>query len=79
MALYWPARKVALDIVDDPQRRPFEAEDAEDWRVLRVTTADLVDQERFNSVMRKLGDLLGTPPEEAKLPMCFDRLQEEMR
>lgn len=79
MALYWPDRKVALEIVDDPERRPFEAGDPEAWRVLHVTTADLVDQERFNGTMRRLGDLLGTPPEEAKLPSCFNKLQEELR
>ena len=37
MALYWTDRKAAPDIVGDPECQPFEADDAEDWRVLRVT------------------------------------------
>jgi hypothetical protein len=73
MALYWPEKKVALEIVDDPERRPFEAPDPEEWRVLHVSVEDLASYDRFTSVMRRLGGLLGTPPEDAKLPMCFDR------
>ena len=57
MALYWPEEKVALDIVDDPYRRPFEGD--ESYTVLRVTTADLCDYDSYRKVMERLCDLLG--------------------
>ena len=40
MALYWPEQKVALDIVDDPDRRPFAGGDG--YTVIKVTMADCV-------------------------------------
>ena len=57
MALYWPREKVALDIVDDPNRNPFEGSD--DYTVLRVTCAELTDRQSFYAVMRRLARLLG--------------------
>ena len=57
MALYWPDEKVALDIVDDPERNPFEGGD--DYTVLRVTCAELMNYDSFCGIMRKLSDLLG--------------------
>ena len=57
MALYWPKEKVALDIVDDPQRNPFEGDD--DYTVLRVTCADLADYESFSRIYQHLASLLG--------------------
>lgn len=57
MALYWPNKRVALDIVDDPYRRPFEGD--ESYTVLRVTCADLCDYDSYHKVLRRLGDLLG--------------------
>ena len=42
MALYWPSKKVALDIVDDPGRKPFDG-DEDEWTVVRVTCAELED------------------------------------
>ena len=56
MALYWPEEKVALDIIDDPHRRPFEGD--ESYTVLRVTCADLCDYESFRKITNKLCDLL---------------------
>lgn len=57
MALYWPEAKVALDIVDDPQRHPFEGGD--DYTVLRVTCADISNYDSFDRIMRRLAQLLG--------------------
>ena len=56
MALYWPEKRVALDIVDDPHRRPFEGD--ESYTVLRVTCAQLSDYDSFRDIMRKLCKLL---------------------
>ena len=49
--------EVALDIVDDPQRNPFEGDD--DYTVLRVTCADLSDYESFSRIYQHLASLLG--------------------
>lgn len=57
MALYWPEEHVALDIVDDPHRRPFEGD--ESYTVLRVTCADLQDYDSYRKIMARLCDLLG--------------------
>lgn len=57
MALYWPKEKVALDIVDDPYRSPFEGDDS--YTVLRVTCADLCDYDSYRKVMERLCELLG--------------------
>lgn len=56
MALYWPDKKVALDIVDDPNRRPFEGD--ESYTVVRVTCADLADYDSFRRVTEHLCALL---------------------
>lgn len=58
MALYWPSKKVALEIVDYPGREPFEG-DERDWTVVRVTCADLEDYNTFRSVMERLFKLVG--------------------
>lgn len=62
MALYWPSKKVALDIVDDPHRRPFEGD--ESYTVIRVTVADLCNYDSYHKVMAHLSELLGNdlPP-----------------
>lgn len=57
MALYWPKEHVALDIVDDPYRHPFEGD--ESYTVLRVKTADLCDYDSYRKVMGRLCELLG--------------------
>ena len=57
MALYWSEERVALDIVDDPNRRPFEGD--ESYTVLRVTCAELRDYESYKRVMGRLCELLG--------------------
>lgn len=61
MALYWPDAKVALDIIDDPDRRPFEGGD--DYTVLRVCCADFMDPESFAKTAARLRELLGQPDE----------------
>lgn len=59
MALYWPNKKVALDIVDDPDRKPFEG-DEEGWTVVRVTCAQLEDYDSCRRVMSHIAQLLGS-------------------
>ena len=56
MALYWPEHKVALDIVDDPDRKPFKGGDG--YTVIEVTMADLRDPVRRDRVMARLRKLL---------------------
>ncbi|MBR3234295.1 MAG: hypothetical protein IKG11_01635 [Atopobiaceae bacterium] len=56
MALYWPEKKVALDIIDDPCRRPFTGGD--DWTVLQVTCDELEDYKSYRHVMAQLAALL---------------------
>lgn len=57
MALYWPNKKVALDIVDDPGRKPFEGDENE-WTVVRVTCAELEDYDSCRRVMSRIARLL---------------------
>ena len=57
MALYWPKEKVALDIIDDPHRRPFAGDDS--YTVLRVSIRDLTDPKSYAKVRDKLLKLLG--------------------
>ena len=73
MALYWPEQKVALDIVDDPDRRPFAGGDG--YTVIKVTMADLGDPVPRARVMSRLRALLKDPArgEGDGLPdPCFD-------
>lgn len=63
MALYWPEQHVALDIIDDPARRPFEGD--ESYTVLRVTCADLEDYDSYYKIMTRLCALLGREMPEA--------------
>lgn len=58
MALCWPDKKVALDIVDNPGRRPFEAQDG--WTVVRVTNAELEDYDSCRRIMGHIAQLLGS-------------------
>ena len=58
MALYWPEHKVALDIVDDPDRRPFAGDDG--YTVIKATTAELRDPALRERVMARLRALLKT-------------------
>lgn len=78
MALYWHDAKVALDIIDDPARRPFEGD--ESYTVLRVTRADLCDYESYRKVMNRLCELLGRkaptmPDWEQRSRALFDALR----
>lgn len=58
MALYWPNKKVALEITDDPNRNPFEGDDS--YTVIKVNLDDLSDCESCERIERKLLDALGT-------------------
>ncbi len=58
MALYWPSKKVALDIVDNPGRRPFDGDESE-WTVIRVTCAELEDYDSFQAIMTHIAELVG--------------------
>ena len=57
MALYWPDQKVALDIIDDPYRHPFEGD--ESYTVLRVTCEELCNFNSYQGIMERLCELLG--------------------
>lgn len=59
MALYWPDRKVALQIDDDPLSKPYVG--PEDWHVLHTSKADLDDFDAFDRLMNLLADALGEP------------------
>lgn len=56
MALYWHEAKVALDIVDDPERVPFVGGD--DYIVIRATCNDLMDYDAFTNISYRLNALL---------------------
>ena len=59
MALYWPDKKVALDIVDDPERPPLTVF-GDDWTIVRVTCKELEDVHSFRQVMERMAELVGT-------------------
>lgn len=69
MALYWPDKKVALDIVDDPGAAPL-ALFGEDWTIIRVTSSELEDHRRFREVMARIATLVGAslPQHESQAP-----------
>ena len=57
MALYWPEHKLAVDIIDDPKRRPAEVPD--DWEILEVTCAQLEDPVGCRRFMDAFGERIG--------------------
>lgn len=57
MALLWPSKKVALDIVDDPTATHFSG-DEQEWKVVRVTCAEMDDYHSFRKVMERVAHLL---------------------
>lgn len=58
MSLFWPDKKVAVEIVDDPGYQPSSLED-DGWTVVKVCEADLLDHERFRRTMRFVASLVG--------------------
>lgn len=58
MALYWPKNKVALDIIDDPNRHPFAGDDS--YTVLTVKIDDLSNCTSRQRIEEELLDALGT-------------------
>lgn len=58
MALYWPKNKVAVDMIDDPDRNPFEGDDS--YTVITVTTDDFSDLPSYERIEGMLLDALGT-------------------
>ena len=59
MALRFPHKKVALDIVCDV-RQP-EVVQRNGWTVLRISNAQVEDPHAFRAVMHTLADLLESP------------------
>ena len=64
MVMYWPEARVALDIVDDPLAEHVDGSLPNDWRVLRVTSAQLNDLEETRRIGDTLCELLGQKPPE---------------
>ena len=65
MALYWPDQKVALDIVDDALAEHIVPGDLpSDWRVLRVTSAQVDNLEGMRQIGDTLCIMLGVEPPE---------------
>lgn len=62
MALTWPSKKVALDIIDNPGHHPL---DKEGWTIVRVTNAELEDYESCRRIMDHIAELLGSSAPEA--------------
>ena len=58
MALYWPDKKVELDIVEDPvEVSTYKRKDG--WTVVRVNGEDLVDYAIFRKTINCVAELLG--------------------
>jgi len=65
MALYWPDQEVALDIVDDALAEHIGPGDLpSDWRVLRVTAAQVDNLEGMRQIGDTLCIMLGVDPPE---------------
>lgn len=63
MALRFPRKKVALDIVADTCGQPTIVE-RNGWTVLRISNAQVESPQAFRSVMRTLAELLESPAPE---------------
>ena len=74
MVMYWPEARVALDIIDDPLAEHVDGSLPNDWRVLRVTSAQLNDLEETRRIGDTLCELLGQKPPEKNTGMaCCQR------
>ncbi|MBP3893817.1 MAG: hypothetical protein J6D34_07250 [Atopobiaceae bacterium] len=59
MALCWPDKKVALDIVEEPvEVSTYRRKDG--WTIVRVNSDDLVDYAIFRKTMSCVAELLGS-------------------
>lgn len=56
MALYWPDRGIALEVVDDPNSTPFSGD--ADVEILQVTSESLEDPDEFDAFVEQLADAL---------------------
>ncbi|WP_417143795.1 hypothetical protein [Raoultibacter massiliensis] len=65
MSLYWPEGNIAIDIVDDPNRNPFDAAAHPDATVLSVTQEDLESLESLDEIARTVASHLGVELPEA--------------
>ena len=82
MALCWPDKKVALDIVDLPGRRPPEQEEKEGWKILKVTASQMNDFRTCKQIMACIAALLGSDAplrpdwdeQNLRVSQVFDRL-----
>lgn len=72
MALYWPDRGVALEVVDDPTSTPFLGD--EDVEVMQVTSEELEDPDEFDAFVEQLADMLGE-----EVPDDFDDDRQKER
>ena len=62
MAMYWHEQKVALDIVDDPFAEHVDESLPDDWRVLRVTCAQVSSLEGSRQIGDTLRTMMGMEP-----------------
>lgn len=63
MALRWPDKKVALDIIDGPRHDRFDGDETE-WTVIHVTNAELNDYHSCRRIMGDISRLLGSTAHE---------------
>lgn len=80
MALYWPDRKVALQIDDDPASKPFDGPD--DWEVIHATASMFEDFTAFDTLMGRLAHKLGEEVDQGnreKRRALFERLSSSTK
>lgn len=67
MSLYWPEANVAIDIIDDPGRRPFDIASHPDATVIEATCEQLADFDANEEIAHELMRHLGVePPEDSE-------------
>ncbi|MDI9589968.1 MAG: hypothetical protein QM302_02815 [Acidobacteriota bacterium] len=57
MALYWPDKKIVLDIADSPGQRPHDSTEGE-WTVVHVSHDQMEDRGTYRCVMGHIAELL---------------------
>ena len=62
MTMFWPDKKVALRIVDDPSGANFDPARHPDYTVVEVTCDQLRDPEAMDGIADELAMLVGQPP-----------------
>lgn len=69
MALYWPEKKVALQIDDDPRAEPFDGPD--DWTVIHTNCKEMSDYGSMNAVIGKVYAAMGL-----EMPTDYDNTRQ---